>query len=183
MVSDFVSDVVGYLKIPDDRYAEYLKDTTVAPADRLPQSSRVLFEYGKNNEGYWKNELFVEQVKVALKIHDFLYPGIQAVFLFDHSSGHRKFAEDALVASHMNKSSGGAQPHMRDTVWNGEVQVIGKKGAEQVLRERGLLRPKMKLDEMVEALSKCEDFANEIPLVEHVVNSHGHLVLWVPKFH
>eukprot|EP00734_Pompholyxophrys_sp_LG126_P000601 Pompholyxophrys_sp_v1_NODE_325_length_751_cov_8.928161.p1 type:complete len:188 gc:universal NODE_325_length_751_cov_8.928161:159-722(+) len=118
-----------------------------------------------------------------MKVHDIAYPGIQAVFMFDHSSGHRKFGDDALVASRMNKSSGGAQPYMRDTVWNGKVQQIGKKGAEQVLRERGLLKPKMKLDEMVQILAECDDFANEIPTVEHLVESQGHKTLWVPKFH
>ena len=41
--------------------------------------------------------------------------------VFDHSCGHTAFAEDALIASKMNK---GKQPKMRDTVWNGQPQTM-----------------------------------------------------------
>eukprot|EP00733_Pompholyxophrys_punicea_P002261 Pompholyxophrys_punicea_v1_NODE_1634_length_609_cov_1.922801.p1 type:complete len:108 gc:universal NODE_1634_length_609_cov_1.922801:333-10(-) len=94
--------------------------------------ARVVFNYGKNREGYWGNAHFTEQLKNAVAMHKFLFPNIQAVFVLDNSSGHLAFSEDALVASHMNLHPGGKQPSLRDTVWKGVPQTIGQKGLLQV---------------------------------------------------
>jgi len=61
-----------------------------------------------------------------IKIAEFKYPSDKhtVVWLFDHSSCHRAFAEDALNAKVMNVKPGGAQRCMRDTVWAGRVQKI-----------------------------------------------------------
>jgi hypothetical protein len=45
-----------------------------------------------------------------------LYPTINFIFLFDHSSRHAKKRIGSLDASVMNKGFGGAQPLMRDTI-------------------------------------------------------------------
>ena len=42
--------------------------------------------------------------------------------MFDHSSCHGAYADDALIASRMNAKPGGKQPLLRDTVWDGKVQ-------------------------------------------------------------
>lgn len=56
----------------------------------------------------WKTymNLFKKLVD-ALKIFDHLYPNCVGVFLFDQSSAHGAFADDVLVAKHMNVNSGG----------------------------------------------------------------------------
>ena len=87
-------------------------------------------------------------VAKAVKIADVKYPpsqGYHHTWCFDHSCGHTAFAEDALIASKMNKGPGGKQPKMRDTVWNGQPQTMtlpdGRpKGAALVLEERGFWR-------------------------------------------
>lgn len=88
-----------------------------------------------------------------------MYPEGITVFIFDCSLAHEAFANDALMAHKMNKSPGGMQPKMHDTIIpaTGQPQLmvfpddtpekdadglslVGKpKGMERVLRERGLL--------------------------------------------
>jgi hypothetical protein len=80
-----------------------------------------------------------------------------AIFAFDHSSSHTKVADDSLNAFTMNLKSGGKQPVMRDTIYNGRVQQMvfssdypdeklsGKpKGMRIILQERGLWKSDLK---------------------------------------
>lgn len=102
------------------------------------------------------------QVEDAIQIFEFKHPEGCAVFIFDCSAAHESYAEDALIAHKMNKSPGGQQPKMHNTIipsglHQGEVQTMvfaddsperdkngvslaGKpKGMERILAERGLL--------------------------------------------
>ena len=95
----------------------------------------------------------------------------------------------------INLNPGGAQPAMRDTVWQGERQSLvfqsgphkGKpKGAFQILKECGYDEKelkKVKLKGCIEELEKHEDFANEKSKVENLVAKKGHLCLFIPKYH
>ncbi len=56
---------------------------------------RHIFEYGKNKEGYWTNELFLEQIEVARSVAD-------PPRVFKHSCGHTAYAPDALVVGRLN---------------------------------------------------------------------------------
>ena len=66
MVSDFRD---GYLAIPDAMY-----ETMKQHDPTIPQSARVVFEYGKTRDGYWNNQLFMEQMEVAVKVAEAKYP-------------------------------------------------------------------------------------------------------------
>jgi hypothetical protein len=146
----------------------------------------VYIEVGKNKEGFWDNDRFVEQMCTAVLIFEELYPGAEAVFMLDWSGGHTKKPEDGLNAHAMNVKAGGKQPHIRDTVWNGKVQAIGQRGLRAILQERGLLTTDMKQDEMVRVLSECSDFKAQATIVEELVATYGrwkHRVVMVPKFH
>ncbi|KAJ7607101.1 hypothetical protein DFH06DRAFT_1275273 [Mycena polygramma] len=73
-------------------------------------------EYGKNYDGYWDGEKFVNQLRTKLipafeRLHG---PGYQALFMVDHSQGHAACAPDALLVSRMNTKPGGKQAIMRD---------------------------------------------------------------------
>ena len=92
--------------------------------------------------------------------------GYHHIWCFDHSCDHTAFAEDALIASKINKGPGGKQPKMRDTVWNGQPQTMAlpdgrPKGAALVLEERGYNTRGMKLGEMRAILADHDDFKNE----------------------
>ena len=92
----------------------------------VPHSARDSFEFGKNQDGYWNNELLLEQMEAAIKVAEAKYPlrVYKHVWIFDQSCGHTAFAPDALVASRLNKKPGGKHPAMRDTVWAGKPQTL-----------------------------------------------------------
>jgi len=82
-------------------------------------------------------------IESATQIAEYSADTHTIVWLFDHSSCHRAFAEDALNAKVMNIKPGGAQPCMRDTVWAGKVKKMvfdngTPKGMRNVLEERGI---------------------------------------------
>lgn len=67
-----------------------------------------VFEYGKNNDGYWDGaKLHQQVVKKALPIAEALYPGYSLLFLYDNATSHSVYAKDALQAKDMNKGSRG----------------------------------------------------------------------------
>ena len=108
--------------------------------------------------------------------------------LIYHSCGHTAFAEDALIASKMNKGPGGKQPKMRDTVWNGQPQTMtlpdGRpKGAALVLEERGYNTRGMKLGEMRAILADHDGFKKEKCRVDTSLSNSGHTCVFIPKFH
>ena len=64
-------------------------------------------------EGYWNSERFMKNVEDAVKIAEFKYPPHRniIVFIFDQSSCHKAYAEDALNASRMNERQAEATMH------------------------------------------------------------------------
>ena len=68
----------------------------------------------------------MDNVKDAASIADFLFcpENNTILWLFDQSSCHRAFAEDALNARRMNVRPGWAQPSLRDTSWGGRIQTL-----------------------------------------------------------
>ena len=120
MVSDFIDGYLGH----DGKEAHILLET--------------------QNDGYFNNDKFLEQVKVAIDIFEAKYPNAQAVFMFDNAPCHRKVSDNALSAEKMNVKPGGKQPIMRDGAWNGQVQKMTlpdgtPKGMKLVLQEREML--------------------------------------------
>lgn len=130
----------------------------------------------------------MEQIKWCTEITQCKYPGYKIIWIFDHSSCHGAYAEDALIASKMNAKPGGKQPAMRDTYWNGVVQRmvynIGvPKRLIQLLKERNKYHPKMNLEDMKREISSHPDFKEEKTKIEHFLNSKGYACIFLPKFH
>ena len=185
MVSDFIEEYGGFLALTDQEYEE----ARLHYSD-LWKSSRFLLKYGSGSEGYWNSEKFLIQVKQALNIAEIKYPvsSHSIVFLFDQSSGHTAYAEDALNVNRMNVNPGGSQPKMHETTWNGKVQrmVDSKgtpKGMRQVLMERGIDVRGMKADDMRKTLKEMHDFKYEKTKVETLVAGRGHRCIFIPKYH
>lgn len=136
-------------------------------------------------------------------------PGYQALFMVDNSQGHSAYSEDALLVSRMNVKPGGKQAHMRDGWFMRDgIKVIQQmvyppdhpefpnepKGMKAVLAERGLsqqrLRGKCKKCES-DSLACCykrilelqADFQEQKSLVQEVIESMGHLSIFLLKFH
>ena len=184
-VSDFIEERDGYLAIPDALY-----ETVKQHDPTVPQTARVIFEYGKNHDGYWNNEPFVEQMEMAVKVAEAKYPprAFKHVWIFDHSCGHTAFAPDTLVASRLNRKPGGKQPLMHDTVWAGNPQKLvlddgTPKGAATILEERGICTKTLKLEDLIVILGQHDDFKNEMNSLETMLTGKEHTAVFLPKFH
>lgn len=168
MVSDFIDEVNGYLKFEDTEARLYLEH---------------------QSEGYFTNDMFVDQVSQAISIFEKKYPGVIGLFIFDNAPSHCKKPDDCLNPDKMNVSNGGKQPFMRDTMWNSSIQKMTltdgtQKGMRCVLEERGVDTYRMKADQMRKELRKFEDFRSDgVPIVEEMVVSKGHMCLFIPRFH
>ena len=57
-----------------------------------------------------------QQMEDSIKILDTMFPEGIAVFIFDCSSAPKAFAKGALMVHKMNKSPGGMQPKMHNTI-------------------------------------------------------------------
>ena len=187
MVSDFIDEFNGYLRLTN----EELERAKVKYGANFQKEARMLLEYGESKEGYWTSDKFLSQMDHAVKIAEIKYPkeiGYRLIWIFDNSSCHNAYADDALNASLMNAKPGGKQPRMRDTVWNGKAQRmvfnIGiPKGLIQVLTERGKYNKSMKLDDMRKKISFHTDFKEEKTKLEHFLNDRSHVCIMLPKFH
>jgi len=96
----------------------------------------------------------------ALLIAQFLYPGLDLVFMFNNATSHSVYADDALRVANMCKGEGKQQAYLRpgwyqdpvsgtiiqQPMWIWEPDPLGgpgamkkvQKGIEKVLKERGL---------------------------------------------
>jgi hypothetical protein len=168
MVSDFIEEKDGYLENGNDK-------------------ARVYLEHSK--EGYWNNERLLKQVDKAMDIFEAKYPDACGLFLFDNAPSHRKVANDALNAAAMNVNSGGSQPVMRDTEWNGSIQKMVNengepKGLRIVLQERGVDTSSMTKDQMCKALLTYPDFKTAAkPLLQERIEARNHKCMFIPRFH
>ena len=125
---------------------------TIRGTRLLEEEAVEIFEYGKNNDGYWDGaKLHQQVVNKALLIAEALYPGYALLFLFDNSTSHSVYAKDALQVKDMNKSSGGKQPVLRNDWFEKEGSRVAQpmnflndknelvpKGIQQILEEKGL---------------------------------------------
>lgn len=87
------------------------REKVVERCGLLTTEAVEIFEYGKNNDGYWDGaKLHHQVVSKALPIAEALYPGYLLLFLFDNATSHSIYAKDVLQVKDMNKGIGGKQP-------------------------------------------------------------------------
>ena len=86
MFGDLFSPNYGYLNLRDGL-----------------KSAQVIWNPGKNRDGYFDNEDFMKQVDTAMDILREDYPNENHLLIFDNATIHLKRLEDALSASKMPK--------------------------------------------------------------------------------
>ena len=188
MVSDFVEEHEGFLKMDENELEEVRSNEPDFPAE-----ARELLEYVAEREGYWTGDKFMKQVQNAVRIAEHKYDATThtLMWLFDQSSCQKAMSSDALNVARMNIRPGGAQSLLRDTEWppgSGCVQHLVDvngvaKGMKEILEERGINTSTLTGPQMRIILANHTDFSNEKTVVEHFLLDRGHLVRFIPKFH
>ncbi len=80
-------------------------------------NARTIIHLGKNGDPWWDNAQLLQQIKTAIRIFEYLHPlGTIGIFIFDCSSAHEAFADDALNVRNMNVKPGGKQRKLRNTI-------------------------------------------------------------------
>jgi hypothetical protein len=132
MISAFVSREFGFglqlsqqqlQKVNEVRHATKYSNEEAAKdirgenfKDPLDNSPFVLqFEYGANNQGYWKYDHMVLQMEDCIDVVKVLWPDFVFIFHFDHSCRHDWRRPDELNTKSLNKGFGGAPIKMRDS--------------------------------------------------------------------
>jgi hypothetical protein len=105
--------MIGWIKLSE----EQIKDQLNLPdALRLPTfEARKITYPGKGFDSWWDLAQLIKQLKNTITIFEYTHPNCTAVFVFDRSSAHEGYAEDALNISSMNINLGGKQKKMCDT--------------------------------------------------------------------
>ena len=143
-LSFFLSELGGLLKCTDDQYAAYKISN---PDSDMPQDAGVKMKSGAahataktgkqvlgiDHNGYWTSQHVLAQCRNAVRVFEVKHPGKVGLFLFDNSTGHNAFAEDALIAHHMGYRPGGNQPHLRPGTWEGKPHPMDFVIGDQVL--------------------------------------------------
>jgi len=113
-VSDFICETIGRLKLSEEQIREQLE----LPSElRLAAfEARKIIYPGKGFDAWWDLKQLIEQVRIAVSIFGYTHPSCVGVFVFDRSSAHEGFAEDALNVNSMNLHPGGKQKKLRDTI-------------------------------------------------------------------
>mmetsp|Transcript_10776 Transcript_10776/g.28361 ORF Transcript_10776/g.28361 Transcript_10776/m.28361 type:complete len:270 (+) Transcript_10776:72-881(+) len=137
---------------------------------KVSMRKNILFV--KNYDGYWKGDDVAELVQSQHSVFVTLHPGKIALYIFNNSSNHRKFPDDALRATKLNLKDGGKNvPIMRDTTFfdsNGNeifqaMQIVlnkakVQKGIQAILKERNLWKNGTCLDDARSLLLTQPDF-------------------------
>ena len=112
MVSEFLLPFgcLNLLSLFEEKQKEVIEKTGLTILEAVE-----LFEYEKKNERYWNRaKLYKQIVSKALPIAKALYLGYSLLFLFDNTTSHSVYANNALCTRGMNKSSGGKQVWLRN---------------------------------------------------------------------
>ncbi|PKK60049.1 hypothetical protein RhiirC2_719382 [Rhizophagus irregularis] len=179
-VNPELEETIGRLKLSDDDMD-----------DSIPHEARVIINPGKNFDEWWNIDKLIEQIKTrAIPIFEKTHPETVAVFAFDNSSSHIKLADDTLNAANMNLNSGGKQPIIYEKLCE------KPKGMKVILQERGLWESGLKgfcgNKEISLENPRCcarhvlatqEDFLNQKPILQEIIEVLGHKVIFYLKFH
>lgn len=78
-----------------------------------------IFEYRKNNDGYWDEaKLYKQIVHKVLPIAEALYLRNSLFYLFDNITSHSVYTKNALQIKDINKRYRGKQSVLRDRWFN-----------------------------------------------------------------
>lgn len=160
----------------------------------------VLLKPGVAQEGWWTNELLVNQVVEAMPLAESMHPGADLLFMFDNSANHHAVHPTGLNVTAFNLNEGGKNfPTEMRNGWymNGDERIEQSmyvmrnngvkipKGLTAVLSERSLIPPGLKLtkEKASEILRAQPDFKEQREWLAEVVLQRRHSIDYYPKYH
>jgi hypothetical protein len=113
-ISNFICETIRPIKLSE----EQIKDQLSLPdALSLPAfEARTITYPGKGFDSWWDLAQLIKQLKNMIVIFEYTHSNCKGVFVFDRSSAHEGYAEDALNINNMNINPGGKQKKMHDTM-------------------------------------------------------------------
>ncbi|CAM9550073.1 unnamed protein product, partial [Pylaiella littoralis] len=179
-ISDVIGVDLGQLQISEEVWGMMQEDKDAA---NDPRTAAVIMTVGKQHDGYWTSDRMCAQLPAAIAMFELSNgPHRQGVFIFDNSTGHNAYDDDALLAHKISLAPGGEKAALRKIflpkteaqkkmkgrkfgtgldkkkypvgtrVTSGSPLLGLNKGGEQMLKEMGLWR----LDgERAKGLVKC----------------------------
>ncbi|CAM9150888.1 unnamed protein product [Pylaiella littoralis] len=179
-ISDVIGVDLGQLQTSEEKAAA---DCEVLKTANDPRTAAVIMTVGKQHDGYWTSDRMCAQLPAAIAMFELSNgPHRQGVFIFDNSTGHNAYDDDALLAHKISLAPGGEKAALRKIflpkteaqkkmkgrkfgtgldkkkypvgtrVTSGSPLLGLNKGGEQMLKEMGLWR----LDgERAKGLVKC----------------------------
>jgi len=113
-VSDFISKTIGRIRLTPEQISEQL---LLHPNLWLASfKARKIIYPGKGFDDWWDLKQLIKQIKMTISIFEITNRNCVTIFVFDQSSAHEGFAEDALNVNHMNVNPGGKQKRLHDTI-------------------------------------------------------------------
>jgi hypothetical protein len=106
-ILDFIYETIGWLKLSDELIKEQLK----LPEElHLPsvEACKIIYP-GKGLDIWWDLPQLLQQIKHALAVFEHTYPDCVGIWVFDQSSAHKGYADNALNINSMNINPGGKQ--------------------------------------------------------------------------
>jgi hypothetical protein len=113
-VSDFISETIGRLKLSEEQIGDQHK--LLAEKQLARFKARAIIYPGKGFDAWWDLKQLIEQIKNTISIFELTHPDCTGVFIFNRSSTHKGFMEDALNINCMNVNPGGKQKWLCNTI-------------------------------------------------------------------
>ena len=112
-VSDFICETIGHLKLSE----EQIREQAELPEQlHLPSVKACKIIYpGKGFDAWWDLPQLLQQLKSMIAVFEHTHPNCTGVFIFDQSSAHKGYADNALNVNSMNINPAGKQKKLRDT--------------------------------------------------------------------
>ena len=126
--------------------------------------SYQIFHAGTNRDGWWTGEDMVKQLDIVIPLFEYFHKGKKALFMYDNSSGHLAYPENAILITKFNKNDKVVKEddtkQIKETTFinsNGEIVNQPMKyipngkselhwiGLENLLKQRKKYRPGMML--------------------------------------
>ncbi|CAN0377896.1 unnamed protein product, partial [Scytosiphon promiscuus] len=107
-----ISDVIGVdhwpLQLGKEQWAMMQEDRDVVKTKNDPSTAAVVMTVGAHQDGYWTCDRMCAQLPGIFAIMELTSePYRQGVVIFDNSTGHGAYDDDALLPQNINMAPGG----------------------------------------------------------------------------